>query len=180
MMSTMIGTPQFAAVEILRDEKYGREVDLWSCGIILYNMLSGSLPFEVDEVLHTFASGKIEIPYPAELWDSIFHQAKQLTMQLLCKDQNIRLSAAGALCSPWLTEDAKYQWAKLLGDCAPKILPPSASRKEQTEEQRAKQMLSKAISSQAKRRWISAIVCIRLLVRSNLLTASSSIDRDRN
>lgn len=180
MMSTMIGTPQFAAIEILRDEKYGREVDLWSCGIILYNMLSGSLPFKVDEVLGTFGSGNIEIPYPAEVWDSISPQAKQLTMQLLCKDQNVRLSAAGALCSPWLTEDAKHQWAKLLGDYASKIPPPSPNRKKKNEEQRAEQLLSEAISSQAKRRWTSATVCIRVLVRSNLLTASSVIDRDGN
>mmetsp|Transcript_35389 Transcript_35389/g.31862 ORF Transcript_35389/g.31862 Transcript_35389/m.31862 type:complete len:95 (-) Transcript_35389:939-1223(-) len=51
-MKTDCGTPNFAAPEILLKRKYcGSEVDTWSCGVILYEMLAGFLPFE-DDTLH--------------------------------------------------------------------------------------------------------------------------------
>lgn len=171
-MHTMIGTPQFSALEILRDEKYGREVDLWSCGIICYNMLTGMLPFGVNEVLTKYASGNVQVPYPTEMWDHVSPEAKQFTMQLLCNDQHVRLSAAGALCSPWLTNDSRHVWNDLLGTgkCEPSMAGVEC---QQVEEDRGQQLLAEAISKHAKRKWGAAIVCIRALIRTRLLTACS-------
>ncbi|KAK9454370.1 kinase-like domain-containing protein [Dipodascopsis uninucleata] len=50
LMSTSCGSPCYAAPElVVSDSKYsGRKVDVWSCGVILYAMLSGYLPFDDD------------------------------------------------------------------------------------------------------------------------------------
>ncbi|MBA0831568.1 hypothetical protein Goarm_016027 [Gossypium armourianum] len=51
-LKTSCGSPNYAAPEIVSGKLYaGPEVDAWSCGVILYALLSGTLPFE-DESFH--------------------------------------------------------------------------------------------------------------------------------
>jgi hypothetical protein len=180
MMFTMIGTPQFSALEILRDERYGCEVDLWSCGIMCYNMLSGTLPFGVEEVLETYSSGNVTVPYPEEEWASISAGARQFTEQLLCKDQSARLSAFGALCSPWLTQDSEHRWEMFRDgdsvrgdpDAGADVSPSGTSGREAG-------LLMAAISRQARRRWRSAAICARMLVRIGAVDGASDAGPQR-
>lgn len=179
-MYTMIGTPQFSALEILRDEQYGPQVDLWSCGIILYNMLTGQLPFSVDEVLETFSTGDVHVPYPEKWWGTVSTQALKLTQQLLCKDPKARLSAAGALCSPWLSEDPDHVWKELLvvaeadsteaefkgGD--PVGSSPSLDSREEV-------LILEAMSRTAKKRWLMAVMSVTLVIRLGALQLNRTI-----
>jgi serine/threonine protein kinase len=172
-MYTMIGTPQFSAIEILRDEKYGPQVDLWSCGVIAYNLLTGQLPFSVNEVLQTFACGEVEVPYPSAWWASTSKEAIQFTKQLLCSDPQARVSAAGALCSPWLTQDSEHVWSHLLpklettrDDARISFGTGSVSR-----EQR---LIAAAISRTAKKRWRTSAISICLLLRLGALDMTRS------
>jgi len=47
--STICGTPSYIAPEIIFDDKYGKECDFWSLGILTYYLLSGDMPFDDDD-----------------------------------------------------------------------------------------------------------------------------------
>lgn len=170
LMYTMIGTPQFSAVEILRDGQYGPQVDLWSCGVMCYNMLTGMLPFSADEVLETFSTGEIQVPYPDEYWASVSDEAMRFTRQLLCKDPHVRLSAQGAICSSWLSQDPGHVWKDLL----PNKWTDSAGQKEKTQRfdarsvtagTREEELMAAAISQATRKRWRAATTSIVALIR---------------
>ena len=65
-LKTSCGSPNYAAPEVISDELYaGPEVDVWSCGIILYALLCGSLPFDDENIPNLFRkikSGTFKIP----------------------------------------------------------------------------------------------------------------------
>jgi len=59
LLKTACGSPNYAAPEIVGERKYeGTSVDVWSCGVILYALLAGSLPFDEETV--TLLYRKIE------------------------------------------------------------------------------------------------------------------------
>lgn len=78
--STLCGTPSYVAPEVLantKDRKYGREVDIWSLGVVLYICLCGFPPFSDElyskEFPYTLSqqikSGRFD--YPSPYWDSV-------------------------------------------------------------------------------------------------------------
>ncbi|KAJ8508531.1 hypothetical protein ON010_g18859 [Phytophthora cinnamomi] len=98
------GTPLYTAPEVLK-HKYAYPSDLWSCGVILYRLLSGRFPFEsgplLDErILHE------EIDLESPPWTGISDEAKDLVRQLLERDVTKRLTAEQALKHSWLRPSA--------------------------------------------------------------------------
>ncbi|KAL8099373.1 phosphoenolpyruvate carboxylase kinase 2-like isoform X2 [Apium graveolens] len=94
MMSGIVGTPYYVAPEILSGEEYDEKVDVWSCGVILYIMLSGVPPFYGDSAVETFEKVvRGNLRFPTRLFRSVSPEAKDLLRKMLCKDPCTRPSA---------------------------------------------------------------------------------------
>jgi calcium-dependent protein kinase len=98
----VIGTPFYIAPEVLNNN-YDEKCDMWSCGVILYVMLSGEPPFygENDDEIYSQILNS-EVKFNQKVWDDISRDAKDLIKKLLNKNHRERLSAVEALQHPWI------------------------------------------------------------------------------
>jgi len=99
-----IGTPYYIAPEVL-NMNYSEKCDVWSCGVILYILLSGYPPFSGhnnEEIMLKVRTGQFAFRQPE--FNSISEEAKSLIRRMLTKDPNSRLSAEAALQDPWITK----------------------------------------------------------------------------
>lgn len=99
---------QFTAPEVLKRESICEKCDVWSCGTILYLFLSGKPPFpgRTQEIIKQRAiTGDISFKGPE--WTNISLQAKNLLSQMLVYNSKSRITAQGALNSPWIQENLK-------------------------------------------------------------------------
>ncbi|PFX29884.1 Calcium/calmodulin-dependent protein kinase type II subunit delta [Stylophora pistillata] len=88
---------------VLKKEPYGRSVDLWACGVILYILLVGYPPFWDEDQHKLYAQIKAgAYDYPSPEWDTVTDEAKELINTLLCVDQSKRITATEALKHPWI------------------------------------------------------------------------------
>eukprot|EP00434_Breviolum_minutum_P016466 symbB.v1.2.014515.t1/scaffold1064.1/size140376/1 len=88
----------YLAPEVKNNSSYSEKCDLWSLGVLLYAMLSGSLPFK-----SAAAARSGDFSMEAAEWQTISQPAKDLIRQLLVVDPLQRLSAAKVLEHPWVT-----------------------------------------------------------------------------
>lgn len=105
-LQSACGTPNYIAPEILLQEGYGKPIDMWAVGVILYILLCGFAPFyhEQDSKLYQLIlKGKVE--FPEEYWGDISDSAKDLILKMLVKSPNKRLTAKQALDHPWMKGD---------------------------------------------------------------------------
>jgi len=98
------GSSYYMAPEVING-RYDEKCDLWSCGVILYILLSGYPPFEGkddDEVLRQVVKGKFSLSNPE--WHEISDEAKDLIRGFLKYNPEERISAAEALKHPWIVK----------------------------------------------------------------------------
>jgi calcium/calmodulin-dependent protein kinase I len=102
-MQTTCGSPGYVAPEVLTDDLYGREVDMWSVGVIAYVLLSGFPPFYSENIKELFQQIMIaKYDFPPQYWDSVSESAKDFVRRLLVRNPGSRMSAAQALEHRWL------------------------------------------------------------------------------
>jgi len=100
--STIVGTPEYVAPEILDNEAYDYAVDWWSVGILIYEMLVGETPFFSQN--HSIMFNKIK-SLPVFIPDYISQDAKDLIEKLLAKDPKERLTNPQTIREhPWFSD----------------------------------------------------------------------------
>jgi calcium-dependent protein kinase len=100
-LNTILGTAYYIAPEVLRFN-YNEKCDIWSCGVIMYVMLSGTPPFtglEDSEILVKVKKGSYSFGHRA--WTNVSEQAKNLVQLMMNVDVQARISAHDALMHPW-------------------------------------------------------------------------------
>lgn len=102
-MTALIGTPGYVAPEVVKHEPYGPPVDMWACGVVLYVMLSGRMPFYgTDDVQCLKRTADGIYSFPDREWKNVSSAAKSLVKALLQIKPERRLTAKAALQHRWL------------------------------------------------------------------------------
>jgi len=104
IMATACGTPGYVAPEVLAQKPYGKEVDVWSIGVISYILLCGYPPFYDENDANLFAQIlKGEFEFDSPYWDDISLEAKEFIRSLMCVEVDKRLSCEEAMEHAWIT-----------------------------------------------------------------------------
>ncbi|KAJ3796249.1 Pkinase-domain-containing protein [Lentinula aff. detonsa] len=130
-LETSCGSPHYASPEIVNGYKYtGNATDIWSCGVILYALLTGRLPFDDKDVkilLGKVKVGKYEMP------SYIDRSAQDLLSKMLVINVKERITIPEILAHPWLnTSPAALRHMSLTSSFETDspldpVLPPSPS-----------------------------------------------------
>ncbi|PKU63013.1 CBL-interacting protein kinase 32 isoform X1 [Dendrobium catenatum] len=105
LLHTTCGTPNYVAPEVLNDRGYdGDSADLWSCGVILFVLLAGYLPFDDDNIMNLYKKiGTGDFTFPS--WLS--YGAKRLISRILDPNPMTRITIPGILKDEWFRKGYK-------------------------------------------------------------------------
>ncbi|XP_039176302.1 caM kinase-like vesicle-associated protein isoform X2 [Crotalus tigris] len=121
------GTPEYLAPEVVARQRYGRPVDCWAVGVIMFILLSGNPPFYDDtddensdshnrRIFRKILAGEYEFDSP--YWDDISVAAKKLVSRLMEVDQDQRITAQEALGHIWISGNIASEKNLKEGVCA--------------------------------------------------------------
>ncbi|XP_056298924.1 calcium/calmodulin-dependent protein kinase type II delta 1 chain isoform X7 [Pseudoliparis swirei] len=99
------GTPGYLSPEVLRKDPYGKPVDMWACGVILYILLVGYPPFwdeDQHRLYQQIKAGAYDFPSPE--WDTVTPEAKDLINKMLTINPAKRVTATDVLKHPWICQ----------------------------------------------------------------------------
>ncbi|XP_043482827.1 peripheral plasma membrane protein CASK isoform X7 [Leptopilina heterotoma] len=102
-----IGCPHFMAPEVIQRRQYGKAGDVWSAGVLLHILLTGTLPFvgSRDRLREAICRGRVQME--THLWDNISETAKDLIQRMLTTDVNHRITIQEVLNHKWLRDRDK-------------------------------------------------------------------------
>lgn len=105
MSQTICGSPIYMAPEIIKCNEYSIKTDLWSIGVVFYEMLIGRLPYKAKthiELINKIESEPVYIPMNI----SISNECKDLLFKLLQSNPNKRISWKAFFKHKWLENDS--------------------------------------------------------------------------
>uniref|UniRef100_A0AC35U3Y1 Protein kinase domain-containing protein n=1 Tax=Rhabditophanes sp. KR3021 TaxID=114890 RepID=A0AC35U3Y1_9BILA len=107
MLETSCGSPHYACPEVIRGEKYdGKKADVWSCGVILFALLVGALPFDDDNLrtlLEKVKKGVFHIP------PFVPSDCQNLLRSMIEVDPNKRITLTNVFRHPWISGSTKSE-----------------------------------------------------------------------
>ncbi|XP_009151037.1 CBL-interacting serine/threonine-protein kinase 25 [Brassica rapa] len=114
LLHTQCGTPAYVAPEVLRKKGYdGAKADIWSCGVVLYVLLAGYLPFQDENLMNMYRKiFKAEFDFPP--WFS--PEARRLISKLLVVDPEKRISIPAITRTPWFRKSFKAPMITVVND----------------------------------------------------------------
>jgi len=103
-----IGTPHFMSPEVVQRKPYGKPVDVWSTGVLLHILLSGTMPFlgTKDRLYEVVCEGKLYLN--TSRWQYISDHAKDLIRQMLNVSAEERITVEEALNHRWVRERERF------------------------------------------------------------------------
>ncbi|KRY91707.1 Serine/threonine-protein kinase BRSK2 [Trichinella pseudospiralis] len=111
MLETSCGSPHYACPEVIRGEKYdGKKADVWSCGVILYALLVGALPFDDDNLRHLLEKvkrGVFHIPH------FVPPDCQSLLRGMIEVNVAKRMSLDDVFRHPWVTGGSKCAFQRV-------------------------------------------------------------------
>jgi len=97
------GTPQFVSPEILRFEPYSTEPDIWSLGVVFYELLAGYPPFRDHSQTRLFRHiEKGAYTFEGQIWSAISDEARVMIFNMLQVDRERRCTAEQLLQHKWI------------------------------------------------------------------------------
>ena len=122
LLHTTCGTPNYVAPEVLADEGYdGKKADVWSCGVILYVLLAGFLPFDEQTIVALFQKIKCaDFTYPS--WFS--NDVRSLLDTILVANPQNRISLTDLKHHQWM------KWSERVEPLPSVVDPPPQIRKD--------------------------------------------------
>ncbi|KAK0157877.1 hypothetical protein PV328_011565 [Microctonus aethiopoides] len=102
-----VGCPHFMAPEVIQRRQYGKPGDVWSAGVLLHALLTGTLPFvgSGERLKDVICRGRVQME--SAIWDNISEPAKDLIQRMLTTEVNHRITIQEVLNHKWLRDRDK-------------------------------------------------------------------------
>ncbi|XP_071830684.1 serine/threonine-protein kinase 33-like [Apostichopus japonicus] len=106
MIQSMCGTPMYMAPEVIDNQGYSQQCDVWSIGVLAYMLIGGNPPFsgrDEDSLYENIRKG--ELDFTTNIWKEVSTEAKNAIQGLLKVDPAHRITVHELLDHPWMTGD---------------------------------------------------------------------------
>ena len=116
----VLGSPLYMAPELVNRQPYNEKVDVWSLGVVTYQLLSGKTPFEsnsIKKIDWNINNRSLKFRNTSdENWDHVSQNAKNFILRCLDRDPSTRPSLRQLFKEPWVVDHQDKAQIKSLDD----------------------------------------------------------------